>query len=173
MGNKNSKNPINKNCPICLEEINDNQIILKCGHQLCSECLYNLLKINFIYKTEISCPLCRKNIKIKNIGKKYYILKIDPEYICRKDIINIKDLNVAKLILYQKNIFNIKLYVPMEKYNYNYKTIYIQTNKIKGMETKYTKFFNSICNKKIVKDSQKRKRKIQTHRGRPPEVAED
>lgn len=155
MGNTNSIDPINKNCPICLEEIINNEIILKCGHQMCSECLYNLLKITFIYKTDISCPLCRKNIKIKNIRKKYYISKIDPKHINRKDIINFKDLNVAKLILYGKNAFNIKLFIPMEKYNYNYKTIYIQTNEIKGMETKYTKFFYSKWNKKIfLKDNE-------------------
>ena len=51
MGNKHSVEPVNNNCPACFERINNNQIILKCGHQLCSDCVYRYIKSVFINQT--------------------------------------------------------------------------------------------------------------------------
>jgi len=156
MGNTSSVDPINKECPVCMEETNDERIILKCGHQLCTNCTYEFIKMILINKDYISCPLCRKNIKIKSIKKKFWITKMDPKFISRKDIIKISDLNVAKLKLHGPIISNnIQLFFPMEKINNNYKSIYIQTNELNSMNTTVSDFFNNEVNKKIfIKDNE-------------------
>jgi hypothetical protein len=46
-------------CPICLEEIEDDDIsLLDCDHELCKPCLDTLFTMN-----KIDCPLCRRDIK--------------------------------------------------------------------------------------------------------------
>ena len=53
---------INKNCPICLENINinNNSITLECRHRYCNTCIDNL----FSSKLNNKCPLCRCSIEL-------------------------------------------------------------------------------------------------------------
>lgn len=68
-GLRENTNPtfLTADCPICLERfINSRtQIILECGHNICSHCL----KDWYYSKGEsINCPLCRKPINIRNFS---------------------------------------------------------------------------------------------------------
>lgn len=56
---------MNKRCPICLDNIKENGIvILNCKHQIHLKCYMEGLK-----HAIVKCPLCKKNI---NDNKKYY-----------------------------------------------------------------------------------------------------
>lgn len=61
---KNSNNYIEfdeNDCPICLDKITDNNIIiLNCKHQFHASCIFETMN-----KTNKRCPLCRKKIKYK------------------------------------------------------------------------------------------------------------
>ena len=50
-------------CPICYEEVKDNQVMNKCGHKLCISCFGLHIRENN------NCPLCRDEIcqKPKNL----------------------------------------------------------------------------------------------------------
>ena len=49
-------------CPICLETIRSNHIKTKCGHDFHKECLIEWCE-NQKKKTNITCPVCRKDIQ--------------------------------------------------------------------------------------------------------------
>lgn len=47
-----------KNCCVCLED--KKMIILKCKHEICNDCWYNITKINFgTNEYNPRCPMCR------------------------------------------------------------------------------------------------------------------
>jgi len=49
--------PIKKDCPICLNEIEDNNlIILSCGHSFGIDCMKKLVRIS------LNCPICRESV---------------------------------------------------------------------------------------------------------------
>ena len=49
---------MNIECPVCLNEINKDQICLTdCKHEFCYNCLYKWLRIN------INCPICREDVE--------------------------------------------------------------------------------------------------------------
>lgn len=78
-------------CSICYND-KKNEVILKCNHSFCEECIKSWEKIN---KT---CPLCRKNIKRKNkkVKQKKYVKVIDVnDYMSEEDFINyMRNLNL-------------------------------------------------------------------------------
>ena len=54
----NKKQKIHENCPICLEIMEDNNIVVtKCNHKFCFSCLMSSCCI------KNNCPLCRQEIK--------------------------------------------------------------------------------------------------------------
>lgn len=52
---------ISNDCPICLENQNDN-IKLPCEHIFCKNCFVNWSKTSVVQKRRILCPLCRIDI---------------------------------------------------------------------------------------------------------------
>ena len=65
----------NKDCSICIDNINE-EFILECNHSFCKDCIYNWLK-----KSQ-TCPLCRNEVKeVNNYGfgtSKPNIIKYKP-----------------------------------------------------------------------------------------------
>ncbi|XP_072353172.1 uncharacterized protein [Scyliorhinus torazame] len=51
-GSKQESKDEDTTCPICLEEFQDREILKKCKHSFCKEC------INVAFKTKSACPLC-------------------------------------------------------------------------------------------------------------------
>ncbi|XP_067841706.1 E3 ubiquitin-protein ligase DTX3L [Heptranchias perlo] len=51
-GSKLESKDEDKTCPICLEEIEDREILKKCKHSFCKEC------IKVAFKTKSACPIC-------------------------------------------------------------------------------------------------------------------
>ena len=62
---QNISTPINDECPICLETINeeDNVINLECRHQYHQPCLMPWIDNQLSKNNNSSCPLCRSDIK--------------------------------------------------------------------------------------------------------------
>lgn len=100
------------NCSICLEDIEENKIILDCGHIYHKECITNWLKVSY------NCPYCRaivrNNFKIRHrwLGYMIYINsdnieferngKIKKQYLLRyiKSVEIVNRKNEIKLIIY-------------------------------------------------------------------------
>ena len=63
-------------CPICLETFNTPYNLI-CGHSICKDCIYKLIKIN-----NIVCPLCNKestniiNNNVISLSKNYSLIQI-------------------------------------------------------------------------------------------------
>lgn len=63
-------------CPICLETFNTPYNLI-CGHSICKDCIYKLIKIN-----NIVCPLCNNestniiNNNIISLSKNYSLIQI-------------------------------------------------------------------------------------------------
>lgn len=54
---------IEKICTICFDNIECNNIMLKCGHNFHSECISKLLKNTILESEEsVTCPLCRQHV---------------------------------------------------------------------------------------------------------------
>jgi len=56
---------INNECVICLEDIDNNKVILNCNHAFHKKCALNWMGVSQ------NCPICRKDTK--------YILNLEPE----------------------------------------------------------------------------------------------
>ena len=56
---------INNECVICLEDIDNNKVILNCNHAFHKKCALNWMAVSQ------NCPICRKDTK--------YILNLEPE----------------------------------------------------------------------------------------------
>jgi hypothetical protein len=99
-------------CPICLEQIADNGIIiLKCNHKFHIECYlqYTLHKFqDCVYdKIEIQCPICRdKEEKIIDLLIKYFkpIIDINEKFI--ENVDELKNLLIKQFLPYYKSTFD-------------------------------------------------------------------
>ena len=64
-------------CPICLEEVEDEDCnLLDCNHELCKPCLDTLFTMN-----NIKCPLCRQDIKSFTHGgqmNRIVVIQVEP-----------------------------------------------------------------------------------------------
>jgi len=49
----------NENCPICLEDINEEIYKIPCNHYFHKKCLYSACDYNY------NCPICRQNILLE------------------------------------------------------------------------------------------------------------
>ena len=85
-----------EDCPICLSEINPNNIMITiCGHVFCQQCLYT----NLTYNKE--CPVCRTTLNEKDIFKAKIITDTNNQSF--NDMINNYSTKIAHLIQYLKN----------------------------------------------------------------------
>lgn len=155
MGNKHSKILLTQECSICYDS-KCNGILLKCKHQFCTECLYNIIKTKIMKQKYISCPLCYNKIMIKHIYKLFkhniFISKLDPSFIARNDIINQNKINSRKIKLFGPVGVNPKnkMYFLSEDFNYINKSIYVKSNLLTGMINLYDTFFDTKMNKKMI-----------------------
>jgi SNF2 family DNA or RNA helicase len=86
-----------KNCSICLEEINEGSIT-QCGHIYCSECIKNCLKYRKI------CPMCKKPLEYNQI----FTINKNTQDITKKEepnpLIGKYGSKLGKIILMIRNI---------------------------------------------------------------------
>lgn len=68
----NSEIKTNTVCPICLEELNDNNKLLRCKHFMHKKCFYDLLT-NTKENEIMSCPYCKKSL----LNHLYYKLRFN------------------------------------------------------------------------------------------------
>ena len=69
----------NKECPICLECLNDEHVVFECNHSHCTSCVETLMSMNK-HNAYISCSICRfkhKNDKYCELEKCNNITSID------------------------------------------------------------------------------------------------
>jgi len=103
--NKNKKDELKYSCNICLNELDENGIGLKCNptkHTFCYECIFDWYKevkyqkYSGNYTIICMCPICRKD------GGKLLLLNENDEYVKGihyiKKIVIPKDKCVAKLV---------------------------------------------------------------------------
>ena len=89
---------INKDCPVCLENLVDilateNLIAFSCGHVICLKCVKNLEKISInIAYTKTKCPVCR-NFSF------YTHLRTDCNTKCIRCLKNLLELAYANKLL--------------------------------------------------------------------------
>lgn len=63
--NSSENNNEEEDCPICHENLK-NTVELDCSHKFCAKCIMDYYSTT---KPNLSCPLCRKNIRLINILK--------------------------------------------------------------------------------------------------------
>lgn len=98
-----------ENCPICLDEIEDDLLtILSCGHKYCWNCIYHLAKM-YEHEKEIKCPHCNCMIDKNNIYRiKNSMNENNVHSHSYKDNLNtiiqeVKSTKIGNIIYYLKN----------------------------------------------------------------------
>lgn len=142
---------INSICCVCLDEIEDNNIILSCGHNYHFNCLLDTLKYNN------KCCLCRKTVKTTSIDK----IKSKNELIL--DFIILLNENLQKIEKFHISIINKINYYENKKKEYIFNIFnYFIYNNINNKIIKLKKILfdfniiNYIGIKKIIKKLMKK-----------------
>ena len=99
MGNHPVKG-INTECPICLEELKPNKIILSCSHAFNEYCIQKSCEKFLKNDLEVNCPMCRKKIskkELKEIYRDWNIINYHPdEYFYEKNLYVLNDNLIIK-----------------------------------------------------------------------------
>jgi len=86
-------------CPVCIEILQD-PIILSCSHNICLQCVMELLSVNYLKERDsrmLNCPVCRRvtvlasldpellprNLALSNIIKEYQVSGKPSEWVCQ------------------------------------------------------------------------------------------
>lgn len=155
--------PLNDECPITLESIENNErIILNCKHQfklypMQFYCLDNIIKNSKVY-----CPLCRKNIikkDLKNIYKKWCIIKLKYDNWKQNNLLFSDELNYypKKYKIIQTD--NYEIILPLIKYNNYYQSLMICSVQVNDLNfakhsfiySKFNKFSNTEFGEELYK----------------------
>lgn len=97
----------NETCPICLDDIQSDQIaITKCGHKFCKDCINEYIEEFNHY--DVKCPKCNVEISVKDI----YLLEEVKEIECKK--VDNSDLNELIQKVKSTKIGNIIYYLKHE-----------------------------------------------------------
>jgi SNF2 family DNA or RNA helicase len=84
-------------CPICLDEIEDNKCITKCGHVFCDECITEAMRIKG------KCPSCNQLVSSSEIYKLEKTVKKENESELDKVISKVKSTKIGNIIYYLTN----------------------------------------------------------------------
>src|SRR5690606_31394591 len=123
----------NDNCPICYEPLEDTKTNFICGHQVCFDCVFQILANNN------ECPICREHI---NINKLTLINSIDNtnisefQNLCKTfDLETVVLTNLSALQnISHPNIFNVngnKIINQIREITHIKKVVIITTQNIK------------------------------------------
>lgn len=123
----------NDNCPICYEPLEDTKTNFICGHQVCFDCVFQILANNN------ECPICREHI---NINKLTLINSIDNtnisefQNLCKTfDLETVVLTNLSALQnISHPNIFNVngnKIINQIKEITHIKKVVIITTQNIK------------------------------------------
>lgn len=115
---------LEKDCGICLGEIEDKFTILQCGHMYCTECISAIMQTNLN-----KCPTCKLNLKNTII----YTINNDNKEKLSNDLVNLYGTKIANLINISKTLEGkIVLFSYSASLLSNIKSI-LNTNNIKSL----------------------------------------